>query len=161
MYSHRHGGVTFSDLNALCDRRRDLSVHVLAWDYSVIYAFEREPLPAIKFGWRGHRRVHFALDAEHPTGASHHQKVVVVDDSVVRGTTSREIVQMARESGARKVFFARLACINSWTRSSSRGTIPAGRMGTSSSVGGTSGTNVKLVIVASISSMTDSNDYHA
>ncbi|WP_151704675.1 amidophosphoribosyltransferase [Nitrincola alkalilacustris] len=45
-----------------------------------------------------------------PIQAEFKDKVVMlVDDSIVRGTTSKQIVQMAREAGARKVYFASAA----------------------------------------------------
>lgn len=69
-------------LGALVRRRPGLQVHVLGWDYSLLFAMEREFMPSLGFGWRTPSAVHFGLDDQHPFGASHHQKVVVVDDAV-------------------------------------------------------------------------------
>src|SRR5690606_25957780 len=56
--------------------------YVLAWDFAMLYALDREWLPAYKLEWRAHRRLHFRMDGEHPPGGSHHQKMVVVDDAL-------------------------------------------------------------------------------
>ncbi len=63
-------------------RRRTLKVYILTWDYSMIYTLEREWMPGIKWRWRTRGRLAFQMDGEHPLGASHHQKVVVVDDRI-------------------------------------------------------------------------------
>lgn len=69
-------------LNALCRRRRKLRIYVLSWDFAMVFALEREWLPSAKMRWRTHRRLSFRLDGNHPPGASHHQKVVVIDHQV-------------------------------------------------------------------------------
>src|SRR5919109_5123110 len=58
-------------LNALVSQRRRLHVYILDWDFAMVFALEREPLPTLKLGWRTHRRVQFRLDGAHPVGASH------------------------------------------------------------------------------------------
>lgn len=69
-------------LVALLRRRRRLRVSVLNWDYAVIYALERQWMPTAEPGWRRHRRLWYQVDDHHPVGASHHQKLVVIDDAV-------------------------------------------------------------------------------
>lgn len=59
-----------------------LHVNILVWDFSALYTFKREPLPAWKFRWKTGERVHFRLDKYLPPGASHHQKIVVIDDRI-------------------------------------------------------------------------------
>jgi phosphatidylserine/phosphatidylglycerophosphate/cardiolipin synthase-like enzyme/uncharacterized membrane protein YdjX (TVP38/TMEM64 family) len=69
-------------LNDVLARQPDLRVFALAWDFSVLFTLEREPLPAYRFAWNAHPRLSFHLDDAHPFGASHHQKIVVVDDAI-------------------------------------------------------------------------------
>ena len=69
-------------LAELTRRRPELRVYLLSWDFNMIYAAERELLPALRLRLQTPRRFHFRLDARHPAGASHHQKVVVIDDRI-------------------------------------------------------------------------------
>lgn len=59
--------------------RPGLRARVLIWDSAMIYAINREFAGMVKMDWLTHRRLRFRLDDSHPLGASHHQKIVVVD----------------------------------------------------------------------------------
>ena len=69
-------------LARLIDERPQVTVHLLLWDYSVLYALERELFPVVALRWKTPRQVRLCLDDALPLGASHHQKIVVVDDAV-------------------------------------------------------------------------------
>jgi len=69
-------------LNYLVHRRHSLHVHVLNWDYPMVFGTDREFPPLYGFGWTPARRVHLRYDDTHPVAGSHHQKIVVIDDTV-------------------------------------------------------------------------------
>lgn len=77
------GGPAISDrLLKLVDANPQLEVHILIWRSSLVYAANHDiPLP-IGSNWFDHPRIHYKLDAEHPIGGSHHQKIVVLDDKL-------------------------------------------------------------------------------
>lgn len=66
-------------LNALCAENPQLEVYLLAWDFSLLFALEREWMQEWIFNLKAHPRIHFRFDSSHMLGASHHQKFVVVD----------------------------------------------------------------------------------
>ncbi|MFO7812760.1 MAG: phospholipase D-like domain-containing protein, partial [Pelovirga sp.] len=67
-------------LNRLAHERPELNIYILEWDFAMLYAMERDTWHQLKLGWETHERIHFCLDDHHPVGASHHQKIVVIDD---------------------------------------------------------------------------------
>jgi phospholipase D1/2 len=69
-------------LNYLVRRRRRLHVHVLNWDYPMVFGADREFPPLYGFGWKPARRVHLRYDDTHPVAGSQHQKIVLIDEAV-------------------------------------------------------------------------------
>jgi len=69
-------------LNQLATRERDLRIHVLNWDFSTLFAPDREWAPIYRLNWKSRARVRFEMDDVCPAGGSHHQKVVVIDDRI-------------------------------------------------------------------------------
>ncbi|CAO3361870.1 VTT domain-containing protein [Azospirillum melinis] len=69
-------------LNWLATTRPDLHIHVLKWDYAELFDLARWSHPFMLRNWLTHRRLQYRLDSDHPTGACHHQKMLVIDDRV-------------------------------------------------------------------------------
>ena len=73
----------FCDLMAaVVSRRPQLSVHILIWNMTWSYAIQRRNKPQRAAHWLPGRQLHYRVDGAHPVGAAHHQKLLVVDDSI-------------------------------------------------------------------------------
>ena len=64
----------------LVERTPELEVFLLRWDVGALKTFLRGSNIATIAKWMRHPRIHTRLDGFHPVGASHHQKIVVIDD---------------------------------------------------------------------------------
>lgn len=69
-------------LIALVKRTPNLEIHILLWDFTVLYSLSREMLPTLSLGWATPDRIHLGLDDAIPLEAAQHQKLVVIDDAV-------------------------------------------------------------------------------
>ena len=66
----------------LADRTPALEIRLLRWDTGAFKAMLRGNTLWTILRWKAHPRITLKLDAAHPPAASHHQKIVVIDDSV-------------------------------------------------------------------------------
>lgn len=69
-------------LKQRCKAVPSLQIRILAWDYSPLLALEREWMQRIVFDWMTPENIRFHFDGRHPSGACHHEKLVIVDGRV-------------------------------------------------------------------------------
>lgn len=66
----------------LARHRPELSIHILKWDIGALKLLGRGTTLFRLARWMGNKRITFKLDGAHPKGASHHQKILVIDDAL-------------------------------------------------------------------------------
>lgn len=66
----------------LADRTPSLEICLLRWDTGALKALLRGNTLITVLRWKAHPRITLKLDAFHPFAASHHQKIVVIDDQI-------------------------------------------------------------------------------
>ncbi len=69
-------------LSWLARNRPGLSIHILKWDLGSLKLLGRGTTILRLARWAWSKRIFFKLDGAHPFGASHHHKIVVVDDAL-------------------------------------------------------------------------------
>ena len=61
--------------------RSGLEIRILKWRFGALKFLARGSMLLDLARWWPHRRIDFRFDSAHPIGASHHQKIAVIDDS--------------------------------------------------------------------------------
>ena len=82
-YSSELASLPLADfLLELVEKKPNLHVYILAWDFLFLFRGEREKKSEAKRRFRRHPRIHFRFDSSGPFMVSHHQKIAVVDDQL-------------------------------------------------------------------------------
>jgi phosphatidylserine/phosphatidylglycerophosphate/cardiolipin synthase-like enzyme len=63
-------------------RNPHLDIYILSWSFPLLFANVRDPKLVLGRNPFKHPSIHLHFDDAHPPGASHHQKIVIVDDSL-------------------------------------------------------------------------------
>jgi phosphatidylserine/phosphatidylglycerophosphate/cardiolipin synthase-like enzyme len=69
-------------LDWLPKQNPDLDLYLLKWNIGALTAIGRGMTPVFVLDWLSSSRLHFEMDGAHPVGAAHHQKILVVDDTL-------------------------------------------------------------------------------
>jgi phosphatidylserine/phosphatidylglycerophosphate/cardiolipin synthase-like enzyme len=69
-------------LRQLVEARPELEIHILIWSVAVLHAPGDPVELVIGAEWQKHPRLQLRLDRQHPIYAAHHQKIVIVDDTL-------------------------------------------------------------------------------
>ena len=69
-------------MSELVKRKPELQIWLLRWDWGAIKMLGRGATPLYLLKLNAHPRIHVSFDHSHPAGACHHQKIVVIDDSI-------------------------------------------------------------------------------
>lgn len=86
---------------------KGLEIRILRWGYGAINFVTRGSMTLDLLRWWRHKRIDFEFDTAHPTGASHHQKIAIIDDELavcggIDMTTHRWDTREHREDDPRR-----------------------------------------------------------